>query len=244
MARQKCEIRIGTSGWHYNHWQRRFYPEQLRKHEWFEYYAKSFDTVEINNTFYQLPKEASLQRWYDLAPANFVYSVKANRFITHIKRLKDAADSLEQFSQRISILGEKLGPVLYQLPPNLRKDLGLLRAFLQLIAKQKPAVFEFRHESWFSQDCYQLLEQFGKNFCIHDLPGAGAPQVITGGLIYIRFHGPGARYAGKYSKTALAGWAKWIKEHLASVQAVYAYFNNDVDANAVYNAKELRDNLD
>ena len=138
MSRVDCDIgppfagtlRIGTSGWHYKHWAGLFYPAKLPKSKWFEYYAKDFDTVEINNTFYQLPKEASLKRWHRQAPKHFIYSVKANRYITHIKRLKDTSQELERFFERVGILAEKLGPVLYQLPPNLHKDLDLLKTFI------------------------------------------------------------------------------------------------------------------
>jgi len=240
MVRRKCEIRIGTSGWHYNHWKERFYPEKLAKYKWLEYYAGSFDTVEINNTFYQLPKEANLKRWHKLAPADFIYSVKANRFITHIRKLKNAATELERFSERIAILKKKLGPVLYQLPPSLRKDLPLLRDFLEIVPKDELSVFEFRNETWFSQDCCELLDKFGKSFCIQDMTGAASPRITTGKLIYIRFHGHGSRYAGRYPKSVLADWANWIKAQIERVKGVYVYFNNDAEANAVINAKELK----
>jgi uncharacterized protein YecE (DUF72 family) len=241
MAKKRSRIHIGTSGWHYNHWKDRFYPAGLAKNKWFEYYAEHFETVELNNTFYQLPKEQSLQRWYELAPKDFVYSVKANRFITHIKRLKDSADELERFRQRIGILKEKRGPVLYQLPPSMRKDLGLLKDFMELLSKNEMSVFEFRHESWFSQDCYELLEQFNTGFCIHDLRGMKVPRVVTSDVIYIRFHGPAGRYAGNYSKSALQNWAEWINGNLKGKSAIFAYFNNDYNAYAIYNAKKLRE---
>ena len=241
MSKVDCDIRIGTSGWYYEHWRELFYPPDLPKSKWFEYYAKHFETVELNNTFYQLPKEQSLQRWYELAPKNFVYSVKANRFITHIKRLKDSVDELKRFRQRIGILKEKLGPILYQLPPSMHKDLGLLKDFLKLLGKRQVCVFEFRHDSWFSQDCYELLRQFNISFCIHDLRGMKVPRIVTSDVIYVRFHGPAGRYAGNYSKSALQSWAKWIKDNLKGKGAAYAYFNNDYNAYAVQNAKKLKE---
>lgn len=243
MAKGKCKIRIGASGWYYNHWRGRFYPEELNKNAWFPFYTENFNTVEINNTFYQLPKEASLARWHKLAPADFVFSVKANRYITHIKRLKNVSSELARFEQAVGILGKKLGPVLYQLPPSMKKDLGLLRSFLELLAKRQLAVFEFRHESWFANDCYELLGQFGKSFCIQDMSRAASPRVITGKLIYVRFHGAAARYASRYSRSQMASWAKWIKEHTGQVESVWVYFNNDAEANAIINAKELKAKL-
>jgi uncharacterized protein YecE (DUF72 family) len=241
MSRADCDIRIGTSGWHYNHWIGRFYPEGLAKSKWFEYYAGHFDTVEINNTFYQLPKEQTFRNWYEKAPKNFLYAVKANRYITHIKRLKDTSEELRRFFDRASLLKEKLGPVLYQLPPSLHKDLEHLEAFIKLLGKSSPAVFEFRHESWYSQDTYDLLRKFNVAFCVHDMPGKKSPRIVTGDVIYLRFHGTTGRYSGNYSDSALKNWADWIKGNLKGIGAVYAYFNNDYNAYAINNAKTLKE---
>jgi len=240
MAKAKCDIRIGTSGWHYAHWEGPYYPDKLPKSKWFQHYAKDFDTVEINNTFYQLPKQQTFELWHSQAPKNFLYTVKANRYITHIKRLKDPKEPLERFFERALLLKQNLGPILYQLPPNFHKDLDRLKAFLRALPKDRTAVFEFRHQSWFSQDTYKLLQQFNAAFCIHDMPGMKAPRVVTTDVIYIRFHGPTGKYAGNYSKTALKNWAQWLKENIKNASAVYIYFNNDVDANAVFNAKTLK----
>lgn len=243
MSKANCDIRIGTSGWHYNHWTGLFYPAELPKSKWFEYYAKDFDTVEINNTFYQQPKQSSLERWYKQAPKHFIYSVKANRYITHIKRLKDTSEALERFFEGVGILKEKLGPVLYQLPPSLHKDIDLLRSFIRLLPEKLPAVFEFRHKSWFSEDTYELLNQFGLSFCVHDMPGIVSPRTITADIIYVRFHGPTGKYAGSYSKSALKNWAQWIKEHTKDICSIYVYFNNDIHANAIDNARQLKEQL-
>jgi len=239
MRKAGCDILVGTSGWHYAHWEGPFYPKGLSKSKWFEHYAKHFDTVEINNTFYHLPKEHTFEKWRKQAPKNFIYTVKANRFITHIKRLKYASESLERFFKGVDLLEGRLGPVLYQLPPSFHKDLEILGDFLQFLPKKKIAVFEFRHKSWFSDDTYQLLNKFGAGFCIHDLVGNETPRVITGGLIYIRFHGPSGRYAGNYTKSALQDWAKWIEDNMKEARSVYAYFNNDVGGHAINNAKQL-----
>ena len=149
--------------------------------------------------------------------------------------------ALERFSESVSILAEKLGPVLYQLPPSLHKDLDLLRAFVELLPEELAAVFEFRHKSWFSEDTFELLNQFNVGFCIHDMQGVPSPRVVTADIIYIRFHGTTDKYAGSYSKSALQSWAGWIKEHIKKVRNVYVYFNNDADANAVRNARTLKE---
>ena len=240
MSKAKCDIRIGTSGWHYNHWSGLFYPPKLPKSKWFEHYAKDFDTVEINNTFYQLPKEQTFKNWHKQAPENFLYTVKANRYITHIKRLKDPQESLERFFEGVRLLKGNLGPVLYQLPPNFHKDLDRLKAFLHVLPEDRIAVFEFRHESWFSEDTFKLLSEFNVGFCIHDMPGMKVPRVVTADIIYIRFHGPTGKYQGNYSKAALQSWAKWLKEHIKEAQSIYAYFNNDIHAYAINNAKTLK----
>ena len=240
MTKAKCDIRIGTSGWHYAHWEGLFYPDKLPKSKWFEHYAQHFDTVEINNTFYQLPKLETFKNWHKQAPKDFLYTVKANRFITHIKRLKDPQETLERFFERVSILKENLGPILYQLPPSLHKDLDLLESFLKCLPKRRLSVFEFRHKSWFSDDTYELLNKFNVGFCTHDMPGIEVPRVVTADIIYVRFHGPTGRYQGDYSKSALQSWAQWITDHVKGKKAVFAYFNNDIHAYAVYNAKTLK----
>ena len=244
MSEVRCDIRIGTSGWHYADWQGRFYPEKLAKNKWFEHYAKVFDTVEINNTFYRLPKEQTFQNWHRQAPKNFLFAVKANRFITHIKRLKDPQESLERFFKGAKLLRKNLGPILYQLPPSFHRDLDRLESFLEVLSKKLIAVFEFRHKSWFSQDTCDLLRKFNAGFCIHDMPAMKVPRVVTSDVIYIRFHGPTGRYQGNYSKSALQDWAGWIKDNLKGKKAVFAYFNNDYNAYAINNAKTLKEQFE
>jgi len=241
MSKADCDIRIGTSGWHYEHWKKRFYPPPLPKNKWLEYYAEHFDTVEINNTFYQLPKPKSVERWHEQTSKNFLYSVKANRYITHIKKLKDTSEEIKRFFDVVGILKAKLGVVLYQLPPNLHIDLDRLTFFLKLLGKKPPAAFEFRHKSWYCDDTFALLRKFNAGFCIHDMPGKQSPRVVTAETIYVRFHGPTGKYAGNYSKSALQNWAKWLKEHKHEALAVFAYFNNDIDGHAINNAKTLKE---
>jgi len=213
----------------------------LPKGRWFEYYAQHFDTVEINNTFYHLPKAQSVRRWHELAPKGFLYAVKANRYITHIKKLNDTAEPLERFFARVGLLKNTLGPILYQLPPSLHKDLGRLGDFIELLAEKERAVFEFRHESWYCDETFELLDKYAVGFCIHDMPGKESPYVVTGKVVYVRFHGTTGRYAGSYPKSQLQNWAKWMQEQSRNVRAIYAYFNNDAQAHAIKNAMQLKD---
>jgi uncharacterized protein YecE (DUF72 family) len=238
MAKAKCDIRIGTSGWHYSDWTERFYPADLPKNSWLEYYAGHFDTVEINNTFYRQPKLQTFKNWRKQVPKNFLFVIKASRFITHIKRLKDVEESLERFFEGVRLLKSNLGPILYQLPPSMHKDLNRLKAFLKILPKKSVSVFEFRHESWFSDDIYELLGDFNAAFCVHDL--MDVPRIITSDIIYLRFHGTTGRYQGNYSKPALQKWANWVKDNLKGKKAFFAYFNNDYNAFAVNNAKTLK----
>jgi len=243
MSNPACDIRIGTSGWYYDHWKKLFYPAGLPKSKWFEHYAQHFDTVEINNTFYHLPKEQSVQRWHNLAPKGFLYAAKANRYITHIKKLKDVSEPLERFFDRINLLKGNLGPILYQLPPSLQKNLDLLSNFIKLLPKRRTAVFEFRHSSWYSDDTFKLLRKLKAGFCIHDMPGKESPRVVTADTIYIRFHGTTGRYSGSYSKSVLQNWAEWLKEQSQKARGIYIYFNNDAHAHAIKNAKQLKQKL-
>jgi uncharacterized protein YecE (DUF72 family) len=243
MSKAARDIRIGTSGWHYDHWSGLFYPAGLPKNKWFEHYAQHFDTVEINNTFYQLPKHETFKNWRKQAPDDFLFTVKANRYITHVKRLKNVQEPLERFLESARLLMNNLGPILYQLPPGMHKDLDRLGAFIRLLPTKQTAVFEFRHKSWFSEDTYELLRQSNLAFCIHDMPGVPTPRVITGNVIYIRFHGATGRYEGDYPRSTLRDWARWIKQHAKEIRNVYAYFNNDARAYAVHNAKTFREQI-
>jgi uncharacterized protein YecE (DUF72 family) len=234
------EIRVGTSGWHYDHWRGRFYPDDLRKDEWLEYYARHFDTVEINNTFYHLPRAKTMTNWHDKAPAGFVYAVKASRYITHVKKLNDPAESIQRFFDLVDLLKRRLGPILYQLPPSLHKDLERLDAFIKGLPTRDHAVFEFRHKSWYEPDTFDLLNKWGVALCVHDLAGSASPRVVTGEIVYVRFHGTSGRYAGNYTDVMLAEWADWLREQTRNVRAVYAYFNNDVEGHAINNARTLR----
>lgn len=235
--------RIGTSGWIYSHWRERFYPADLPTKRWFEHYAQKFDTVEINNTFYRLPEADQFDAWRQAAPKGFLFTVKASRFLTHMKKLKDPEEPLERLLTRATHLGRHLGPLLYQLPPHWRVDLGRLRDFCAQLPKRRAHVIEFREPSWLTRETFELLARFRVATCIHDII-KNHPREITAPLVYLRFHGVGQKYGGDYSRARLRRWAGWIRALPKSVCTVYAYFNNDANAYAIKNALTLRQLLE
>jgi uncharacterized protein YecE (DUF72 family) len=227
---------IGTSGWHYDHWRGRFYPEGLPKAKWLEFYSRRFNTVELNNSFYRLPSEAAFASWYRSTPDDFTLAVKVSRFITHIKRLKDVEEPVANFMDRAKILKEKLGPLLYQLPPNMHRDDGRLESFLSVLPPGLKHVLEFRHQSWLDEGVFQILRRHKVGFCVFDMPGLTCPLAATADFAYLRFHGSTGLYYSSYSDEELAGWAKGLGGLAPEVRAVYIYFNNDAEAYAVKNA--------
>lgn len=238
-AEPPAPIRIGCSGWSYPHWRGRFYPADLRAAEWFAYYTQRFDTVEINNSFYRLPTESAVTHWATQAPAQFLYAVKVNRFITHMKKLKDPQQPLRQFVTRMRGLGGHLGPLLYQLPPHWRCDLARLREFLAMLPSDLVHVFEFREPSWLSDAVFTLLDEHGASLCVHDMRDIDVPRVAVGRVAYVRFHGTGLWYSGAYSSSTLRSWAAWLRTQAAAGRAGFAYFNNDAEAQAVTDATRL-----
>jgi len=231
---------VGTSGWHYDHWRERFYPHKLGKPGWLDFYARHFSTVELNNSFYRLPSEAAFANWRDVSPANFSFAVKVSRFITHIKRLKNVEEAVETFMSRAKILEEKLGPLLYQLPPNMHRDDERLESFLAILPRGLKHVVEFRHESWLDEGVFEILRQYNTGLCVFDMPSLRCPLVATADFAYIRFHGSEGLYYSCYSDDELADWAKRLADLATSLKAVYIYFNNDAEAFAVRNAITLR----
>jgi uncharacterized protein YecE (DUF72 family) len=233
---------IGTSGWMYDHWgDGVFYPEDLPRSQWLSYYQKFFDTVEINNTFYHLPKEQTFRNWHKAAPKNFIYAVKANRFITHIKRLNKAKGPVKLFMSRAELLKGNLGPILYQLPPRWKANPERLKDFAKCLPKGLVNVFEFRDPSWFNDDIYSILKKNKLNFCIYSMPGIDCPQVVTGKAVYIRMHGGSILYGSNYADSELKKLAKLIKGFLMKKLSVYVYFNNDAYGYAVKNALRLKE---
>jgi len=233
-------IRIGCSGWMYRHWRGFYYPEKLAQKRWFAFYAETFETVELNTSFYHLPRPETFTKWRDQAPARFRYAVKGSRFITHMKKLKDCEEPVETLLTRARNLGEALGPILYQLPPSLHLDLDRLSAFIDLLPADLRHVFEFRHKSWYSDEALELLDSRGVAFCAHDMRGLVTPRRATGPLAYVRFHGGSGKYVGRYSDEALLGWADWIVSEARGGREVWCYFNNDIGGHAIDDALTLK----
>jgi uncharacterized protein YecE (DUF72 family) len=239
--RSAGHARVGCSGWQYKHWRGDFYPTDLPPSRWFEHYARTFDTVEINNSFYRLPESSTFARWAEQAPENFIYAVKASRFLTHMKKLKDPEQPLALLFDRMAPLRRRLGPVLYQLPSRWKLDFERLESFLQELPRGIRQVMEFRDPTWYTDAVFAALERSGVSLCLHDMQGSATGMRRVGPFVYVRFHGAGdAKYGGAYSDRRLDGWAAWLDEQRAAGTDVYAYFNNDVGGHAPRNAVTLR----
>ena len=238
------KLLVATSGWVYEHWWGPFYPQAIPRKDWFRHYAERFRSVEINNTFYRMPGEKAVQTWKEQSPDGFTFAFKASRYITHMKRLRGGPRPVRDFLGKLKPLGEKLGPVLFQLPPNMPLDLARLRAFLQDLPQgEAQYVCEFRHPSWHVDETFDLLGEHGVGFCIHDIP-APTPVEVTGQVVYLRFHGTHRPYAGEYGRERLAPWAKRMATWHRAGHDVYAYFNNDEEAMAILDAEELGDQVE
>jgi uncharacterized protein YecE (DUF72 family) len=236
-------VRVGLSGWNYAHWRNGvFYPPRLPASRWLEFYAERFDTVEVNSTFYRLPRVNAVARWLEQTPAGFLFAVKASRYLTHIKRLRDLGPGLERFLERIEpLLGSpKLGPLLWQLPPTFRRDDERLAAALARLPSGLRHCFEFRDPSWFVEETYAVLREHGVALAIGDRPQVNAFQAheLTTDWTYVRFHGGTRGLRGNYSESELGEWAVrvrgWSRTH-----DVFAYFNNDWEGFAPRNAARL-----
>jgi uncharacterized protein YecE (DUF72 family) len=236
----KGKILIGTSGFSYKDWIGRFYPEDLPSNQWLEFYSQNFTTLEFNNTFYRIPRPQTFINWKKRVPSDFVFSVKVNQRITHWKRLKIDSNDWGFFWQRASLLGEKLGVLLFQLPPSFKKDSQRLAKFLEQYKPPVRFAFEFRHQSWFDQEIYQILKAFNCSLVFHDAQAFPRPPFkATADFVYIRFHGQEVLYNYEYSSDQLKGWAEKIIRWQKQGRDIFAYFNNDPEAFAVKNAKEL-----
>lgn len=233
-------IHIGTSGWHYKHWQGPFYPDGLPLSGFLEYYARHFHTAEINNTFYQLPAESTFVGWLEQVPKDFIFAVKASRYITHMKKLKDAAQTLTPLLERVKSLGGNLGPILFQLPPRWNFNLERLNSFLQALPSGHRYAIEFRDPSWLTDQTYEALAAHQVAFCIYDFAGRLSPKEVTANLIYLRLHGPAGPYQGCYDTQFLAGWAGAFATWAAQGKEIFCYFDNDEAGYAVQNAGQLQ----
>lgn len=237
----KYQIKIGTSGWTYPHWQDIFYPPDCPKAKWLEFYAEHFTTVELNASFYRLPQAKTFENWRLRTPHNFLWAVKASRYITHVKRLKEPKESLEKFYQTIAGLQEKLGPILFQLPPGLSFDENTFGRFCHSLDPALCHVLEVRNQTWINDKVFSILKDHNIAFCIADSAGRyPCHEMMTADFVYVRLHGSQKLYASKYSENELQAWAgkirKWDKK-------TYIYFDNDFGGYAVINAKRLKEIL-
>ena len=235
--RRAGEFRIGTSGWVYDDWPGRFYPRDIPRNEWLAHYAREFDTVEINNSFYRLPQAHTFAAWAELAPRGFSFAVKFSRFGSHLKRLRDPEGTIGLFLSRAEQLGSHFGPILVQLPPRWGVNVERLAAFLEVAPKRHRWAVEFRDASWLWDPVYRVLERHQAALVIHDLLPKH-PRVLTTHWTYLRFHG--VDYGGHYTSQALSAHARRIEEWRAQGHDVFAYFNNDKRACAVRDASMLR----
>ena len=232
---------IGTSGWHYKHWIDKFYPTGLNTKDQFSYYMSFFDTVEINNSFYRLPSKETFRKWHGETPSNFLFSVKASRFITHMKKLSDPEDSPNLFLSHAGELADKLGIVLFQLPPGWKVNVERFDSFVSALPRNQRFVFEFRNSSWYTENIYAILRKRNCGFCIYELAGHTSPTIVTSDFVYVRLHGPGDKYQGSYSHRSLKKWAEQVLQWKNEDRDVYVYFDNDQDAFAALNAITLKD---
>jgi uncharacterized protein YecE (DUF72 family) len=233
-------IRVGTSGWQYDDWRGVLYPRGLPKERWLEAFARRFATVEVNNSFYRLPSEETFARWREDTPEGFLMAVKASRFITHVRRLRDCRDPVRLLWSRARRLGPRLGPVLFQLPPGFRADPARLEDLLDVLPDGMRAAFEFRDRSWWTDDVLGMLDGRGCAVVLADRPGARVPGTVTGGWAYLRFHQGTERGPG-YRREKLRRWAGRIVALDAA--ETFVYFNNDTGGAAVRDAETLRELL-
>jgi len=240
VSTDRHRIHVGCSGWVYKHWRGLLYPEGLPQARWFHRYAEDFDTVEINASFYRVPLEKTFDGWREKAPEGFRYALKVNRFITHLKKLVGVEQEMDRFIGLARKLGGALGPLLYQLPPSLHKDVQRLDTFLARLPSDLEHVVEFRHNSWYDAEVLGLLDRHGIGFVCHDLRGLLSPRWASGPTAYVRFHGTSGRYHGRYSDEDLLNWADWLLDQVRQGRSAWCYFNNDIHGHALDDARTLK----
>lgn len=237
------ELRIGTSGWHYSSWWGPFYPPDVKKKDALSYYVTQFGAAELNAPFYRTPTEAAVANWRDSVPDDFRFAWKASKFITHWRRLIVNENSMNLLEDRASRLREKLGPILFQLPPQMAKNEERLAIFLDALPKRRRYSFEFRHESWYDKPILDLLSRHNASLCLSDHVDAPAPREATADWVYVRLHGANGRYYGNYSPQALGSWAKDMRRWRGEGRDVWCFFDNDVGAAAPVDAARLLEML-
>lgn len=237
----KKKLFIGTSGWVYSHWDSIFYPIELPSKDKLKYFSQHFKTAEVNYSFYHLPRPTTYQNWYSQTPEDFLFSVKASRFITHIKRLKGVKAAWKTFLENALNLKEKLGPILFQFPPSFKateENIKRLENFLKILRSRKYA-FEFRHQTWCNEKIYQLLKKYKVAWVIADSPSYPKAEEITANFVYVRMHGSKVLFTSNYTKKELSSLAKKIKKWISQKKDIFVYFNNDAMGYAIENAKDL-----
>ena len=233
-------VRIGTSGWHYKHWKGNFYPAKIANDAMLPYYTQRLDTVEINNCFYRLPTEQAVKAWVEQTPSDFLFALKASRYITHNRKLREPEQSTVRFMKMAEGFGAKLGPILFQFPPSWQVNAERLREFLLALSPQYQYAFEFRHPSWQTEKVYRMLRTFNASLCIFEIAGYRSPIGVTADFVYVRLHGPTENsYQGKYSQSGLQFWAGKIENWTAENRKVHVYFDNDQSGFAAENAVDL-----
>ena len=237
---RKGRIYIGTSGWHYKHWKGTFYPADIKESKQFEEYRKFFSTVEINNSFYRLPTPETFDMWRKTTPKDFVFAIKASRFITHMKKLNLDREGVKNFFTSVKKLNEKIGVILFQLPPKWKVNTERLKKFIDVLPKKYRYAFEFREHSWYIDEVYAILKKYNCSFCIYELERHLSPTEITADFVYVRLHGPGNKYQGSYSLETLHGWAQRCRQWQDQGRDVFFYFDNDQEGFAAFNALELK----
>ncbi len=241
MVQHTPQVLIGTSGYQYDHWQGSFYPDGLKKADWLAFYCDHFPTVEINSTFYNLPKPETFRHWRKKTPNGFHFAVKFSRYGTHMKKLKDPKEVLDNFLNAAEMLQDKLGPILVQLPPHWSANPARLDEFLEETPRKRLFAVEFRDPSWLIDEVYEVLEKHGAALCVHDLIEAH-PDRVTTDWVYYRFHGK--NYGGEYSPQKLSAVADVLAAHHDAGRDVYVYFNNDLGGHAIHNAMDLQKYVD
>lgn len=239
IMKEQGNLFIGTGGWSYPSWKKNFYPPGLRAAEEFDYYTKTFSSIELNNTFYKLPAREQFFDWKNRAPADFTFSVKASRFITQMKKLKTDTPAVQRLLDNAAHLEEKLGPVLFELPPRWKLNAERLRVFLEHIPKGYLYAFEFRDTSWYNDVVYDLLKQHRCTFCITNAEGTNSPLILTNDFVYVRMYGPAEKFRSSYTNELLQSWADRCRQWQFNGADVYLYFVNDHLGYAPANAKRL-----